>query len=1018
MPATSTGRYNAAMLGSILLTLFSTLPGAANAAPADTRLNDIRFVDPQKGWAVGDRGVVLRTEDGGRRWQPQKSGVDCTLSSVWFHNEQVGVAVGGFSQPYTHAGSGVVLFTGDGGQTWTHNPNLQLPALRRIGFFDGGHGWAVGCRSAMFPGGAFATDDGGQSWRPWPGANSAGLSAGDFLDPRRGVVVGRNGSLAFSLVGELESARTDSAELRGFTAARLLSPGYGWLVGEGGLAQLFSLRNVASSSPELPKAARHFDFVALAVRGPKCWIAGSPGTRVFYTPDAGKTWSMFDTGSTVPLRSIQFVDDEHGFAAGELGVILATADGGQTWRRQRGGGSRAALLTIFTEPGDVPLELIARLAGNDGYLTAVETLGRRDIEIAPRDDVPASDRLHEAVVRVGGSATSAAWQFPLRQAGLRVNSREIVAAWDGIHAGRGLDALQARIVRQIRMWRPEAIVTHDARREDDDPAVALIHQAVVQAVAQAAEATAFPDQLAEAGLKPWQVKRVFAALPPGARGTCDLTTSQYLSSLGRSAAEAAAEPRGLLDDGFSPSPETLVFRSLAGGAEGEANRRDLLGGLALAPGGEARRTVAPSSTDRGDLLQRMAVKRRHVQAILGLAERGTFSPEQLLAQLDDLTHDLDPESAGQIVYQLADQYYRGGRWPAAAETFQALLQRYPRHALAPRAAEWLLQYHASGEAALSERCDPSHLARRFERAVAMGKEIERTRFERSVEPVVRFPLAAAYRGLTQTREAEKLYQSQTRGSGDGWWACAQSELRSSDAAAKDRPSTLKPLLTCTRAEAKPRLDGVLDDPVWKKATPSPLQSAQHDDGDWPSAVMLAHDDEFLYLAIRCRMKTDDAGHTGEIGDGSRLPQKDADGSRLPQKDGDGNSLLEKDAKPSRRPRDGDLSAHDRVEVFLDIDRDYFTYYRLAIDDRGWTNDACWGDSTWNPAWFVASRREKGEWTAEAAIPLAELVGRPIRLGDVWAIGVQRVAPGVGFQSWSTPAAVVALPDGFGRLVFE
>ncbi len=980
------------MLGPILLALLSTLPGATNAAPADTRLNDIRFVDPQKGWAVGDRGVVLRTEDGGRRWQPQNSGVDCTLSSVWFHNEQVGVAAGGFSHPYTHAGSGVVLFTGDGGQTWTHNPNLQLPTLRRIGFFDGGHGWAIGCRSAMFVGGVFATDDGGQSWRPQPGVNSTGFLAGDFLDSRRGAVVGRNGSLAFSLVGELESARADAAELRGLTAARLLSPSYGWLVGEGGLAQLFSLQNVAVSSPELPKAARHFDFAALAVRGPKCWIAGSPGTRVFYTPDAGKTWNIFDTGSVVPLRAMTFVDDQHGFAAGELGVILATADGGQTWQRQRGGGSRAALLAIFTEPGDVPLELISRLAGNDGYLTAVETLGRRDIEIAPRDDVPALDRLHEAVVRVGGSATSAAWQFPLRQAGLRVNSREIVAAWDGIHAGRGLDALQARIVRQIRVWRPEAIVTHDARREDDDPAVALVHQAVVQAVAQAAEATAFPDQLADAGLKPWQVKRVFATMSPGARGTCDLTTSQYMPSLGRSAAEAAADPRGLLDDGYSPSPETLAFRSLAGGADGELNRRDFLGGLGLAPGGEARRTTTPSSAERGDLLQRIAVKRRHVQAILGLAERGTFSPEQLLAQLDDLTRDLDPESAGQIVYQLADQYYRGGRWPAAAETFQSLIQRYPHHAITPRAAEWLLQYHASGEAALRERCDPSRLTRRFERAVAMGKEIERTRFERSVEPAVRFPLAAAYRGLTQTREAEKLYQSQTRDSGDGWWACAQSELRSSDAAAKGRTSTLKPRLTCARAEAKPRLDGVLDDPVWKKASPSPLQSAQHDDGDWPSAVMMAHDDEFLYLAIRCQAKA---------GDGKRAEESD-----------------DKTAGPSRRPRDGDLSAHDRVEVFLDIDRDYFTYYRLAIDDRGWTNDGCWGDSTWNPAWFVASRRERGEWTAEAAIPLAELVGRSIRPGDVWAVGVQRVVPGVGFQSWSTPAAVVALPDGFGQLVFE
>jgi arginyl-tRNA synthetase len=122
--------------------------------------------------------------------------------------------------------------------------------------------------------------------------------------------------------------------------------------------------------------------------------------------------------------------------------------------------------------------------------------------------------------------------------------------------------------------------------------------------------------------------------------------------------------------------------------------------------------------------------------------------------------------------------------------------------------------------------------------------------------------------------------------------------------------------------------------------------------------------------------------------------------------------------PARRLRDTDLSAHDRVEVFLDIDRDYCTYYRLTVDHRGWTNDSCWGDATWNPGWFVAVRHEKGQWTAEAAIPFADLIGRPPQPRDVWDVGVQRVAPGVGFQSWTTPAAVAVLPDGFGYLVFQ
>ena len=54
---------------------------------------------------------------------------------------------------------------------------------------------------------------------------------------------------------------------------------------------------------------------------------------------------------------------------------------------------------------------------------------------------------------------------------------------------------------------PRRFVIDDARREEDDPLVSLVHPAVMQAIAQAAESGALPDQIAEAGLKPWQVRK-------------------------------------------------------------------------------------------------------------------------------------------------------------------------------------------------------------------------------------------------------------------------------------------------------------------------------------------------------------------------------------------------------------------------------------------------------------------------------------------------------------------------------
>ncbi len=196
-----------------------------------------------------------------------------------------------------------------------------------------------------------------------------------------------------------------------------------------------------------------------------------------------------------------------------------------------------------------------------------------------------------------------------------------------------------------------------------------------------------------------------------------------------------------------------------------------------------------------------------------------------------------------------------------------------------------------------------------------------------------------------------------------------------------RPSRWSPALRLTE---RPHLDGRLDEALWKKCRPIVLSSPLGDDRAWPATVMLAHDEQYLYLAIQCRQ---------------------APGARY-------------EATSERRPRDPDLSQHDRVDIFLDLDRDYATYYHLTIDHRGWAADASCGDRSWNPKWFIAAQTSDGIWTAEAAIPLAELKATIVPGKTIWALGLQRTVPGVGFQSWTTPAGTTVVPEGFGWLGFE
>ncbi len=986
-------------------------PLASDVLRGDAALADVCFVDRQHGWAVGDRGALWHTRNGGRQWALQRSGVACRLTSVCFINPQVGWAAGGFSHPYLHTGAGVLLFTEDGGQHWNRHGKLLLPPLRRVRFFGPRSGVAIGLPSAMFPSGIFITETGGRSWDPVPGERARGPQIGDFLDCRAGAVVGSDGPAVVLRQSLIQSEQPmPNLGLRLPVRLALTPPNGGWLVGQGGLVLRTADLGAGWHLPpgELTSLSGDpFDFAALEVRGPKCWIAGDPGTRVFFTPDAGRTWSAFSTGQSIPLEALCFVDDEYGWAVGPLGTILATTDGGQTWKRQRSGGSRAALLGIFSEPKDVPWEMFVRLSGNEGYLAVAEIIHRRGAELPPRDEVPLANRAHEAMVRVGACGARCAWQFPLRQPGLEMPAAQVLQAWDRVHGGRGREALEAHLVRVIRTWRPEILVTQDPAAGDDG-AARLLAQTVLKAAAMAAEPAAHDRQMAQAGLEPWQVKRVLSALAPGSQGPVQVTAAQLADRLGCSLGDVGAKARGLVNDRFRTAPATFGFQVAMDQVAPDRSAKDFFSGLIVSPGGDARRPAIAGSAESPELVRRLAQRRRSTLAIVQRSGQDPRTRAALLAEARELTQELDRATAAELLYQLTQTYHHSGHGPMAAEVLEMLCQSYADEPLSRPAQVWLVQYYASSEArwrtdspeqsavvqaAALRHPETSEVLKtsevwgtgsksdsQLQRAMALGNLLQQTRPDLFAQPAVGFPLAAAQR-RPQPRLAERFYAAQRSSAVDrAWRQCAQLEQW----LAEPRGVPPKPVLRCRPAASRPHLDGALDDPLWQQAEAAPLRSPLSDDGSWPAAVRMAYDREFLYAAIEVRK---------------------APGLRY-------------DPAPGPRHRDANLAAHDRVELCLDLDRDFATYYHLAVDDRGWTHEDCWGDATWNPTWFVAAASSADGWTAEIAIPLNQLTGTVPEKGAAWAIGLQRIVPGVGLQSFSTPAAVELIPEGFGCLLFE
>ncbi len=442
------------------------LTATVRAMRNDAALADICIVNEVLGWAVGDRGVIWHTEDGGANWREQQSNITCHLNSVFFIDGRRGWAVGGESRQGRAGSRGVVLRTADSGATWTEVPHLILPRLSGVKFFDPNRGVAFGECASFSPSGVFTTRDGGNTWLPIAADAAGDWLAGDFLEPEIGAVAGPGGQIATLGRHQLVHSPLATASLRSFRAMRLVAPTGGWAVGDGGLVLTTHDLGRSWQTPpaDLPQiAADNFDFHALAVQGPHVWVAGSPGSRIFHSPDGGQNWESIATGQTAPLRALTFSDPQHGWAVGEFGNILATQDGGHTWHSQRSGGQRAALLALFAEPNDVPLEVLADSGAADGYIAAVNILCTPTRDASSAGDQSESRRWREALLLSGAASAEMAWRFPLPAADLALTPADLLQSLNRENDGRAMQQLASHMVRELRTWRPDIVILQHAQ---------------------------------------------------------------------------------------------------------------------------------------------------------------------------------------------------------------------------------------------------------------------------------------------------------------------------------------------------------------------------------------------------------------------------------------------------------------------------------------------------------------------------------------------------------------------------
>ena len=307
----------------------------------EATLRSIASVTEDRLVAVGDRGTVLLTSDGGHQWQLVPAPTSVNLHDVTFVGA-TGLAVGGWIGRESGMSYGVILRSSDGGSSWEALPTSGLPRL--IGIQSQANRLLCwGDYSPQLGTSVFQSLDGGRSWQP----AVKGVGQATVARLSESGAIAAVDEIGRAVLGAQPIAKPISqAHLRLRT---MVAQESGWIMaGEAGQLvvshdgeQWFELRLPISQA-----AQRLCDWQSLFRRGTRLWLAGSPGSLVWHSADEGRTWQASPTGQNLPIFRLCFFDALRGWAVGAQGTILATRDGGKSWYPQRQVPQRAGCFAL------------------------------------------------------------------------------------------------------------------------------------------------------------------------------------------------------------------------------------------------------------------------------------------------------------------------------------------------------------------------------------------------------------------------------------------------------------------------------------------------------------------------------------------------------------------------------------------------------------------------------------------------------------------------------------------------
>ncbi len=165
-------------------TVFTTTNGGTNwiskNSSTSLQLRGADFAGGSTFFAVGDDGAAVKSTDDGNSWTTLNSGTAERLLCIAAVDQNVWVG----------ARNGLMLFSNNGGTTFTSMSNPATDDIKDIQFIDASIGFAGGSNSFFM-----YTSNGGNNWTSRSAGIQVGLNGIHFVNQNEGWVVGNVGTL-------------------------------------------------------------------------------------------------------------------------------------------------------------------------------------------------------------------------------------------------------------------------------------------------------------------------------------------------------------------------------------------------------------------------------------------------------------------------------------------------------------------------------------------------------------------------------------------------------------------------------------------------------------------------------------------------------------------------------------------------------------------------------------------------------------------------------------------------------